>query len=224
MDETEGGKIVAKALFVVLHTLYSLQNGGVSACVSSTCGATNTFGTSNLIRSEGLRTLGRLLRKTPCRVCTSRWSKLSATAPSFGGSWALPRPSAWPAGHRCAGGQAAFSCCPAYGRATPPTHPHRSAHGSLWPLWWVAFRKPLARPLRVGSAGFAPIKLLADLVRERPWLVVQDLTAPPPGGCLDRGLRPPFRGFAPTTSLRSGLVVATRESGTPAPSFPAALT
>lgn len=134
---------------------------------------------------------------TPCRVCTSRRTDVSATAPPEGGLWALPRSSTWPDGHRCAGGQVAFSCRPARGGCSPPpTLASRLSQATCPP------------PYGAGSAGVAPNELQPNLVRKRPWLVRLDSSAPPPGCRLDRGWRPHKCGsrspVAGAPSLRPG--------------------
>lgn len=97
-------------------------------------------------------------------------------------------------------------------RRPSPNDPQAARRG---PARRSSFVSPLPAPYGFGSAGFAPIKLLADLVRKRPWLVDHDLTAPPPGCCLDRSFRPHFLGSASTTTLRFGIVDTARESGSP---------
>ena len=82
-------------------------------------------------------------------------------------------------------------------RAPSPTDGHpafspRPAVGSLFapPVAFWGYWGPVGDPLKkpgcpslceAGKRGFAPTELLTDLVRKRPWLVVQDSPAPPPG-------------------------------------------
>lgn len=184
----------------------------VSACVSNFFEllTQNPSGTSDVETSESLRRLGRFLQKPPCRPCPSRRAFSSATAPSYGGLWALQRPAARPSGATSRAGRRLPHVTQQMLADTTNHSPIDWQASRRGPLGVVGFRKPPASSLRVLERGLRPQPAPVRPLRCAPGSVCLARSAPPPGGCLDRGLRPRFFGSAPTTSLRFGLVGAAR--------------
>ncbi|MBB2777967.1 UNVERIFIED_ORG: hypothetical protein HNP28_003309 [Comamonas terrigena] len=115
-------------------------------------------GTSDVETSESLRRLGRFLQKPPCRPCPSRRAFSSATAPSYGGLWALQRPTARPSGATSRAGRRLPHVTQQMLADTTNHSPIDWQASRRGPLGVVGFRKPPASSLRVLERGLCPQK------------------------------------------------------------------
>lgn len=115
-------------------------------------------GTSDVETSESLRRLGRFLQKPPCRPCPSRRAFSSATAPSYGGLWALQRPTARPSGATSRAGRRLPHVTQQMLADTTNHSPIDWQASRRGPLGVVGFRKPPASSLRVLERELCPQK------------------------------------------------------------------
>lgn len=123
----------------------------VSACVSNFFEllTRKPSGTSDVETSESLRRLGRFLQKPPCRPCPSRRAFSSATAPSCGGLWVLPRPMACPSDTAARAGTRSSHGASRVPRLAPPLPPSLHRLSRCGALHGVSFRPARPAPLRL---------------------------------------------------------------------------